>query len=109
MDFLPVDRGVLEVRRERIRRLSDRLLFTPDHESRDSLRLHLQVEIREARIIRQAHEPGLCPRCLEEQGQLTGPAADLEHDLYSCASCGQVWIVKTAQRVVDEPSLQATL
>ena len=103
MDILPSDRGVLQTRRERIRRLSDRLLFTADHATRNSLLVHLRIEILEARIIRHAHEPAQCPRCLEEEGQLTENTADLRHHLYSCASCGQVWIVKIARSVVHEP------
>ena len=45
---------VLGADRERIRRLSDRLLFIRDQSRRDDLREHLRSEILEARRLRTA-------------------------------------------------------
>lgn len=104
MNIAAFDREIPEVRetrRELIRSLSDRLLFTSDPAKRTSLLIHLRTEIAGARQMGNAHDPALCPRCLEQKGQRTEEASDAAHDLYRCASCGQVWTVKGTQRRVD--------
>jgi len=76
MNIRVFDGGTLEMRRERIRRLSDRLLFTRDPATRDSLLVRLHVEILGARRIRSAHEATLRPCCLEQEGQQTLSSLD---------------------------------
>lgn len=53
--------GALGVRRERIRMLSDRLLFTRDGGKRDSLREQLHAEICQARMLGAARPPLVLP------------------------------------------------
>jgi len=52
MVAFPKNDEVLSADRERIRMLSDRLLFMRDQTRRDDLREHLRSEIHEARKIR---------------------------------------------------------
>ena len=97
MPTVLVDDGVLDVHRERIRILSERLLFVRHGASRDALREQLETEIRAARRLR--NDPALCPRCLELHGKRTGTNLEDEQDLYACNSCGQVWVVATNARI----------
>jgi len=92
MPILSVEDGVLDGCRERIRVLSDRLLFARHSAIRDSLREQLQTEIEAARTVR--NDPTRCPRCLESRGERTETTPDQAHHLYACNSCGQVWVVQ---------------
>jgi uncharacterized protein with PIN domain len=97
MPIVLVDDGVLDVHRERIRILSDRLLFVRNRALRNSLRKQLETEIRAARRLR--NDPALCPRCLELRGTRTGTIVEEAQDLYACTSCGQVWVAAAKARI----------
>ena len=56
---LQMNDELLGVDRQRIRRLSDRLLFIRDQTRRDDLREHLRSEIHEARRLRSARSSAL--------------------------------------------------
>ena len=81
MPIASVEEGVLDGCRERIRVLSDRLLFTRHGALRDSLRKQLAVEIRAARRLRK--DRVLCPRCLESRGKRSRTNLEEAQDLHA--------------------------
>jgi len=71
-----------------------RLVFAGESASCDSFLPDLRTETVKPGNLETVHDPRLCPRCLELEGQRTDEATTGAQELYRCASCGQVWTAK---------------
>src|SRR4051794_6151209 len=83
--------------RDRIRGLSDRIIFTKDQSQLRVLRERVQATINDARASGQYQDALMCPRCSQRGGRFTKPSEDGLDDMYACHSCGQVWVAPRAR------------